>query len=369
MKKFVILYLASVISLLVLVVLLNYWVDPADVFSKQAQSKEFSMAKILNNNDNILVNFNYDERLLQKYRIELNRTPKDVVIVGSSRTLQIGSEILRRSSLNVSVSGTAIEDVIALAVLVQKKVHPKVIVLGIDPWMFNKNYVHDGWKSISYEYYSALHEIGRAGYSKNVLFPARYLQLVNYEYSRQSWNLLWNTIRQGGPAFTIGTAEDSLPNSDLLKADGSRLYNKNYAGRDVDSVKKLAVSFAARPSVLLFDNFMLSYDALRDFRHLLDHLAKDTTVIIFLSPFHPSAYPLILQRYNQLEELERAVRREAQMSGVPVFGSYNPGITGCEERDFFDGMHPKAVCVSKILTGFFSRTRSINRLKTTKLDE
>ncbi len=352
MKNFAHLYLISVVSLLLLVASLNYWVDPAGIFSKQARCREFSMAEVFSRKNNILIDFNYDERLLQKYRLELDGPGKDVIVIGSSRSLQISSLILERPLLNISVSGAGIEDFIALSVLAKKGLHPKIIIFGVDPWIFNVHYGQSRWKSLSYEYSTGLSVIGGRKYSTDFTLPTRYLQLLNYEYSKESLMLLWKSIRQKQPAYSIRTSDGPTSDADLIRFDGSRAYHKSYVERDQETVKAQAISFASRPDISILNNFVFSDDVQQDFRRLLDYVAKDTTVIIFLPPFHPSAYPLIKSRYSQVEDVERTVRLEARTRGIAVFGSYDPLLAGCGEKDFLDAMHPKDICISKLLRGF-----------------
>jgi hypothetical protein len=39
----------------------------------------------------------------------------------------------------------------------------------------------------------------------------------------------------------------------------------------------------------------------------------------------------------------------ADSLGITVLRSYNPRSVNCEKNEFFDGLHPKESCVSKIL--------------------
>ena len=41
---------------------------------------------------------------------------------------------------------------------------------------------------------------------------------------------------------------------------------------------------------------------------------------------------------------------------ITIVGSYDPSKLGCEDKDFYDGLHPKSSCMKKIFL-------SINVLK------
>ena len=74
----------------ILVISVNYFVDPANMFS----SREYvsGIADILSKGNNVNNVKNYDERLLQEQMTtKLQRTP-DIVVLGSSRVMAVGSE-------------------------------------------------------------------------------------------------------------------------------------------------------------------------------------------------------------------------------------------------------------------------------------
>jgi hypothetical protein len=48
-------------------------------------------------------------------------------------------------------------------------------------------------------------------------------------------------------------------------------------------------------------------------------------------------------------EIESNFRDFAKTHGVNIIGSYNPIRVGCNTSDFYDGMHPKATCMGKIM--------------------
>ncbi|MEJ0081062.1 MAG: hypothetical protein WDM78_08985 [Puia sp.] len=68
----------------------NYLVDPANIFtSKQYVAGIASILSLGHNVDNIS---NYNERLLQEQRVlKLTKTP-DIMVLGSSRVMEIGSD-------------------------------------------------------------------------------------------------------------------------------------------------------------------------------------------------------------------------------------------------------------------------------------
>ncbi|MBL0209054.1 MAG: hypothetical protein IPP84_14250 [Propionivibrio sp.] len=91
--------------------------------------------------------------MTQKYRLQLEATQsKEFLVIGSSRSMQIGADVMQASVLNLSVSGASIEDYVAILDLA-RNLPAKTIILGVDPWVFNTNSGQSGWKSLAIEYF------------------------------------------------------------------------------------------------------------------------------------------------------------------------------------------------------------------------
>jgi predicted glycosyltransferase involved in capsule biosynthesis len=138
MKQFILKIIIIAFPIIVLLLLTNYFGDAARLFDNDYEKQ---MAKIIINGQYVTNVENYDERLFQKELIISEEIYPNFVIVGSSRTMLINSDLFLSSSfLNNSVSGASIEDIISIYQLykVNNKL-PKKILLGVDPWLFNRN--------------------------------------------------------------------------------------------------------------------------------------------------------------------------------------------------------------------------------------
>lgn len=139
---------------------INYFGDAANLFSN---SYELKIIQILYNNHNVknVTNVtNYDERVFQRELINKLDRKLDIVVLGSSRVMTIQSEYFNNQTLiNNGVAGASIEDIIAIFQMYKnKKILPKKIILGIDPWIFNINNNQKRWLSIKKEYYNYCNE-------------------------------------------------------------------------------------------------------------------------------------------------------------------------------------------------------------------
>jgi hypothetical protein len=267
------------------------------------------------------------------------------IITGSSRVSPMGSGIIGVPCLNMFVSSASLEDHIALAVAAQKKRGTKAFLLGVDPWVFNENLGPTRWRSISDEYFKGLQTIGISRVSGPKARDNKYLQLINYEYTKAAINLLLH------PAKTLTATAGESPEEDraLIRYDGSRVESRRTSEPSVDVINNLAREYA-KPPVYNLANFRFSNKNMGDFLKLVDYLEKDSHVVFVLPPYHPLAYPLINQAYPEICNIEKMLREEAAKRSISVIGSYDPQVIGCEETDFSDGMHPTARCWEKIIS-------------------
>ena len=123
----------------IIIVTINYNVDPANIFSgDEYVDKIANIIASGNNADNIL---NCNERLLQKHFLQKQKEKNpDVVIMGSSRIMEISSNVYsNKTLLNIGVSHANINDLIALAGLMNElKIKPKEVVINVDPFLICK---------------------------------------------------------------------------------------------------------------------------------------------------------------------------------------------------------------------------------------
>ncbi|MGZ3606017.1 MAG: hypothetical protein ACXU9P_13815, partial [Thermodesulfobacteriota bacterium] len=98
----------------------------------------------------------YDERKLQRLIVEHYPRTRDMIVVGSSRTMRLQKRFIHGDLdfFNHSMAGADLEDYVAILGLYRDKGSlPKTVVFSIDPWIFNKNKgLPQYWKSISRYY-------------------------------------------------------------------------------------------------------------------------------------------------------------------------------------------------------------------------
>jgi len=348
-KRFVLLFLASLALFGGTVALINYRVDPSGIFIGSRGGPELQLAKILSEKSNALVGFNFDERIFQMFRVRMEKAFPPMIITGSSRTMPISSQTLRAPCLNMSVSGASLEDHIALAIAAKHKPGSKVFLLGMDPWAFNTNLGPTGWRSISDSVAAALTEIGLTTKVPTGASHSKYLQLLNYDYTKASVELLFHPGRSKRE-ITATTSESPSEDRALIRSDGSREGSLRSSNSDQEAINKLAIE-NSKPPVTNLNNFELSNQAIKSFLLLVDCLSRQGRVVLVLPPYHPLYYSRIVKTYPEVVEVEQILKSEAAKRNIPVIGSYDPDRIGCVDSDFIDGMHPTEGCWKKLFSG------------------
>ncbi|MCZ7662223.1 MAG: hypothetical protein M5U22_04440 [Thermoleophilia bacterium] len=147
------------------VCLVTVGVDPANLF--RGTGYERGIAELLAQGRNVAAIANHDDRLVQRYyAAKVERAP-DVLVLGSSRAMQIRRDDAAAAGLgptffNASVSEGTLEDFEAILELYLKRGFiPHTVVLGVDIWDLQATDWLAGWKSLRWERDSLLEEMGR----------------------------------------------------------------------------------------------------------------------------------------------------------------------------------------------------------------
>lgn len=336
------------IPLFLVLITVNYFVDPANIF----KSDKFyvQLSNILLSGENIANLSNYDERLLKKYYINGLDQNKDVVVLGSSRAMHINSEFFTTTSFfNASVSSATIEDDIAIYWTMRKKGFiPKIVILGMDPWVFNKFNGVDSYKTLSSEYGEAASHIKINEKKSDKLVSSKYYELLSFSYFQSSIKYLLNNVRQSNKISDFYPTSEKMSDVIIRMNDGSISYDLKYRNRTIEEVRVIAHDFSLKPSMLT--NFMrLDPVLISKFEKFIRLLKSDNvTPVIYLAPYHPDAYNLMTtsDQYHIIE-VQKYFTEYAKMNGISIVGSYDPKDLGVEEGGFYDAMHEKPESIKK----------------------
>jgi hypothetical protein len=285
---------------------------------------------------------NLDERKFNEGRLVYPLRSVEALVMGSSRAMQIDSKVLGINALNLSVSGASVEDYIAFVGEAVSKLRPLKVLLGADPWLFNLLNSAYRWRSSEelYNYWQGKITKGLIG---EALDSKQYLPKNQNDELFSPLQKFYKFLNGGG----VLVAEDGDVEATAKKAyDGLHIYSE------------VMHSSVYEPN---FNNH--SYYSMSEYEH--DTKAKlayiqlikwlqlnGIEVSLILSPYHPKLYEKMVSEKPIFISIEEEFRNLAKDLNLNVLGSYNPHLVGCDTSYFYDHMHPKGTCMSKLFNGW-----------------
>ena len=354
-KRYSWLVIGGAVVVLLAVAGFTYRIDPGNIFRNALVE---TCGKWLLEGHDVSITQNYDERLLQKYLIENDVRNYEVLVFGSSRTMDIGDNLFLQGTVrNYSVSGASIEDDIALYFLYER-VHgtPQKVVIGGDAWLLNANSGQNRWKSIAKEY-----EYGKARMAGNNAMDAyiknfdleKYQQLISWPYLNESIN---KVRKEEGVNATQGycLADDKTAvdrKAGMICPDGRHIPSAEAQARNAEPLARQYIS----KNVYSLEKYEVLDDGLQEeMKRFFAYLkSQDIDIVLYLTPYHPIVYSFLREneKYKIVLGAEKFFRTVAADYGIPVVGSYDPERCGLSNKDFLDGMHMRRDSVERILKG------------------
>lgn len=335
-------YSALVAIGLLSVVATNYVVDPAHLFSDGEYERD--MANFLLSGNNVANVVSYDGRNMWKIYISGLGQPKEVIVLGSSRSMQLRSSLFPgKAFINNSVPHATVEDYLAIYQLYhQRNYAPTIVVLGLDPWILNNDSGLTRWISLKEEYMAMAKSLGFSVAPSDLpedTGESKLKELLSVSYFKESLAELLHRREE------YSQVSDSSFTTAGILSDGSAIRHSRQKSRSVEQVEVLAIAFAKEKPVYALGGFAeLDKRLLDTLVAFIDYLQRNAVEVIFyLPPYHPSTYRMLSEssEYSIVLRAEECFRDIARSRGIQVVGGYNPDDSDSTQEDFFDGMHPK----------------------------
>ena len=332
---------------------INYCIDPAQLFS--SGSYEQGVAKSLLSGYNVTRLSNNDERLVQRAYVNNLQERKDVIILGSSRSLHIRKELFPGMTFfNNGVSGASIEDYFAIYELYeQRNLPPSIVVLGFDPWILNKYNGQSRWMSLKREYVSIASRLGIEANDNTyrINLSNKLIELFSFPYFKESLKrLFWDRKKDHEEYYS--TLNDLGDDAGIL-SDGSRVYSREARNVSPDEIRMSAIKYVSGDNIYSLFNFKcLDKKIMLSLEKFVEYLqSKNIEIILYLPPYHPYVFNFFSEskKYRKVLEAENYFRKLANDKGITIVGGYNPENSDCGPGDFFDGAHPKESCLNNAL--------------------
>jgi hypothetical protein len=333
MKALILKLSLIVIPLGLMIVLVNYKVDPANLFTGPDFTK--GIALILNAGNNVENTKNYNERILQSERIKLLGESPTLAVLGSSRIMEIGSDFFPgKRVLNLGVSHASIYDVVAIIGLLDScNKLPAEMIINVDPGLIGQNGTPE-WKDIG-EYINYLvkkfkkpYQQNQPDYSLGNFYKLK--ALLSIDYFRSSVDFLLE--RGNKHYYSVG---HEIPSFGRF-FDGTIKYPYTYTHPDTFRVAKDAKITAMKEGIPMPET-----DKILMFKGLLEYLkGKGVKVRLIMLPFHMEYYKTVNEYFDYaFVKMERVLNEIAVQEQISISGSFDPAVFKLQESDFYDMYH------------------------------
>jgi hypothetical protein len=337
--------------ILIVMGLVNYYVDPGQIFTNKGFEKE--VAHLMNEGHSITATskYEYDERLLTWQYINHLTSRKQVVAIGSSRVMQITSDFWpHQTFFNAWFPSTQLEDLILdYGFFREKGLLPQTILLGVDPWIFDSSQwhgmMHEEFKDI-YKRTTAHMGTGSQGLHLNPVswVPQKWQAIFSFSYFQDSLKFL---IARKGSLKDV-TKKGYV----LTDKKNNKFFTLWYDGAYFPALNTETPQGELN-KVIMLDAIEKPYrlDAVNQskFEAFVNLMMRDhVKVIFYLPPFHPAIFklyngggqgPSYFYPKGGVERIENYCRSFAASRHIKVVGSYDPGPLSIPADWFYDSRH------------------------------
>lgn len=293
-----------------------------------------TITKLQNSNHDILVGMRYNEQMPIYKKINANYYQSDVLAIGTSRVMQFSSEYFYDF---YNCGGCYWGNYLGYRNFLENLEYtPKVIILGLDSWVFN-----DVWnRSDTYtgEYYEIT--------DNNPTFLSIYKSIKNGENNEEfDSSALFDYSRNIG--ITGKTKNTGF------QYDGTYYYGDVYVNPTVQTDYQFKNTFERIEN----GNMRFEYgeeidqDTIEQLHVLLDYCTDNGIyVVAFIPPFAPSIYDKMVEtgKYMYIEEIESACQFMVNDYGFELYNYLDGEMLDTDEA-FIDGFHGSNVVYAKII--------------------
>lgn len=337
MKKILLKSACLFIPVFAVVILVNYFVDPANVFRSSIADE---IVEYFADYEGVEVVGDFNEGSLLKKRVaSLSETP-DTVIIGSSHVLYVDWQF--DDYMNAGMSGEYLDDYFATVGLLEEYNRlPRRLVIAVDP------YALMGGLSIRQDSLSDYAEKEKAivkgeqftGKISEGLSFSRVKELISFPYFQNSVSALVNGVNA---SEVNPTNETSVGEKTKILKNGKRVPPSS-AYQSAEQCTWDAEWYVSSGSIQVMTEYSeLAEKEKEEFTALVDHLIDSgVTVEIYLPGWFDTYYDefAINPNFSGVIKCEEYIREMASERNITVHGSYNPYEAGVEKTDFLDSLH------------------------------
>ena len=334
MKKYIVDFLLVIIPLLLVVVGVNYYGDPAHKFDNDYEQK---IVDILADGKNATNVDNCSERLLKNLLIKAKKGEHyEWAVYSSSRGMTISGFELGINLINLGVSSATVMDFIAIDYLCDEyRLSFDNVIIVIDPYFLCDAKQNPRWKENQRTFNEAMNMTfveEERDCSWTDMFSATYFQ-ASLKLLLLGKKQLKKTEIIDNPGQTVlSDGSISYPEMIRNKAQGDIDYN---AGQNKSDVYKEYNSLS-EPLKGLFEELVVRLQK------------KKVNIYFYEAPLHPLVY-VNIKDIRGIKLQNEFFRDLAKKYNVPYLGAFNPEDCNCDNRSFYDADHMRRDVINRIM--------------------
>lgn len=285
---------------------------------------------------------NFDDRAFNLQVIQSPLSPS-LIVLGSSRSLQVRIDSSKNDFFNHSVSGATLEDIIGIYQLYKENDKPlKTILIDAEPWYFNKNRAESRWKVFEQQVANFQNPNTNPSLTgQGESYFMKYRQLISPSYFQINFMNIGKSLK-----VEITDKEENQYMTRLY--DGSVTYG-------IDNLRSMAKRKVVTDRIpMLEDYFEMDPNDVALFEKMIkDMMANGIKVNLLMFPYHPDVYKQIKvnKRYRMVQQVEQYYHNLSDSLDIELKGSFDPERCGLRASDFMDFSHLRKEGVIKLLKG------------------
>lgn len=337
------------------IVLTSWFVDPDHI--REPDAYERNIARLLLSGKPVTGIGQVDEAAVMEYYFQGIPSIPDVIVIGSSRTKLLRADSFPgRTFFNASISGASLTDYLALTYLIQSNGGlPRTMVIELNTFLLCDEPV-SVWPR-----FGAQQKELEAHFLEGAPVPPRqpeppswdtYSRFLSPDYFQLSlFTLLDSRLGDASASGVHVLQPGEEPYTLTYLSDGSEIFpwrRRKNLGKD--SVIALAIDAGQHAG---FIPERIEPERQRLLETYLSYLqAHGVEVILFLAPYHPISYDIMVgNEYRIVADIQEYYEEMARRLDMRLVGSFNPADLAIGGDVFYDATHITPEALAGIFAG------------------
>lgn len=324
-------------------ILTSWIVDPDHI--RDPDSYERGIARLLLDGKAVTNVAQADEAAVMIHYFSGLSAAPDVLVLGSSRSKQLRADSFPgRTFFNASLSGCSLTDYMALTALLESRgLLPRTIVIEMSTWFVGDEVV-SVWPRFEIQQKALEAHILSGAPAPDVAADAAPADTRTRFLAPDYFQLSLFTFLDARFGDAAGESYRVLrpgeePTGLTYLADGSEIFPlKRRKNLGTESVTALAIQAGQSPLGVPAAILPERQRVIEAF--LLDLQSKGVEIILFLGPYHPATYEIMMgNQYRVVADIQRYYEDVAHRYGFRIVGSYNPADLNVDGSVYYDATH------------------------------